>query len=905
MALKQYAVAVAYFDLSRQADWGAIVAGGPKVRLAIPDGSFRNPPDLSAARQEFASCQRQGQLVLGYVFTGAGDRDPNQVNSEIDEWATNYGAAINGFYLDSGIELDIGKTDQDFQNYYRPLIAGLRSRHPGSTVGLAASQYKYSWVIEIADFATIWEGAAADYLDPNKYLAIGEQHLEPPPAWWSANPLQVIATVVQTPQNQVGQVLTTSQSRNTGNLYVFDDTTANYGHLSKWWNDELNGLAGWGMPLSLTAGLAIAPATPTAGQPFMASYTVTNTGGQPLTVPVLFVGARDPSGANADFGYVSNVTLQPGQPYAFQQPHTFDNTGTYSAWPAAYIDGVYQAIDPAAPPAQFTVQQAAISQVTVVGPLVAVRPSDDPGGVEQAELIAARNEFESFQIVIRAGAADVHNVSINLSMALSGPGTIPANNLTIYREDYYQVAVPSDTEGAAGPWPDALIPANVPWLDQQRSNAFPLDVPAGENRVAWIDILVPADASVGTYSGALGVTSDSFAVTIPIRLTVFDATLPSTASLSSIFDIGWNDVCQARYGTTCFDAATEAEGWRLNALLARIALDNRISIASAQYQPLSGGNVALFRQHLLPLLNGTAATRLPGAKLTSFQVDPGTVAEWKNEADQQGFADRAFLYACDEPDDNAAKWQACQTAADQAHQQWGDLPILVTATIEEASSAKATGYVNWLVCIVNFMDDKSGNSRYTGDQRSTYNDFLALNPSNRLWLYTSCMSHGCVTGEECLANPPGPGSTNPYFEGWPGYVIDEPPSKARAMGWMCYLYQASGELYFDATHCLSTAWTAQYAYGGNGDGTLFYPGDPARTGLNDWTPLESLRLKRIRDGYEDYEYLRILTDRGQGDQAQAIAGGLFENMYNANQSDAAVQAARRQLAHLIDPATIS
>jgi hypothetical protein len=56
----------------------------------------------------------------------------------------------------------------------------------------------------------------------------------------------VIATVVQTSQNQVGQVLATSQSRNTGNLYIFDQTTSAYGlHLSPWWNEELNGLAGW------------------------------------------------------------------------------------------------------------------------------------------------------------------------------------------------------------------------------------------------------------------------------------------------------------------------------------------------------------------------------------------------------------------------------------------------------------------------------------------------------------------------------------------------------------------------------------------------------------------------------------------------------------------------------------
>src|SRR6202022_4341106 len=119
------------------------------------------------------------------------------------------------------------------------------------------------------------------------------------------------------------------------------------------------------------------------------------------TVPLLFVGARDPNNANLDFGYVPNVLLQPGQLYTFQQSHTFTAVGTYAAWPAAYLNGIYQAIDPQAPPTQFTVGQAASSQVIVVGPLVAVRPSDRPSGTAQAELLAARNEFESFQIVIQ------------------------------------------------------------------------------------------------------------------------------------------------------------------------------------------------------------------------------------------------------------------------------------------------------------------------------------------------------------------------------------------------------------------------------------------------------------------------------------------------------------------------
>src|SRR5207248_1384412 len=111
-------------------------------------------------------------------------------------------------------------------------------------------------------------------------------------------------------------------------------------------------------------------------------------------------------------------------------------------------------------------------------------------------------------------------------------GTIPANNVTIYREDYYNVVVASDQEGAAGLWPDVLIPAVEPLFGQQR-NAFPIDVPAGENRVAWVDVLVPQDAATGTYSGSITVSGNNFTTSVPVQLTVFNATLPSTATLRS------------------------------------------------------------------------------------------------------------------------------------------------------------------------------------------------------------------------------------------------------------------------------------------------------------------------------------------------------------------------------------
>jgi hypothetical protein len=36
-------------------------------------------------------------------------------------------------------------------------------------------------------------------------------------------------------------VLTDAQQRNCGFAYIYDGTTANYGHLSPWWNQQLAG----------------------------------------------------------------------------------------------------------------------------------------------------------------------------------------------------------------------------------------------------------------------------------------------------------------------------------------------------------------------------------------------------------------------------------------------------------------------------------------------------------------------------------------------------------------------------------------------------------------------------------------------------------------------------------------
>jgi hypothetical protein len=120
------------------------------------------------------------------------------------------------------------------------------------------------------------------------------------------------------------------------------------------------------------------------------------------------------------------------------------------------------------------------------------------------------------------------------------------------------------------------------------------------------------------------------------------------------------------------------------------------------------------------------------------------------------------------------------------------------------------------------------------------------------------------------------------------------------MEWLSFSYGMQGELYYETTMAFAgDPWTSQTAFGGSGDGTLFYPGTTARIGGQTEIPVESLRLKAIRDGMEDYELLNLAKSLGSGTQALAIAQGVYPKTYQATSSPAALDSGRAELASLI------
>src|SRR5690606_14235690 len=134
-----------------------------------------------------------------------------------------------------------------------------------------------------------------------------------------------------------------------------------------------------------------------------------------------------------------------------------------------------------------------------------------------ARVSAAANEMEAFQAVVSGGNAGLQGVSMSLS-DLVGPATIPAEQAMLYRAGYIDVTNLSDANARRGRTPDALIPDVDRYFGEKR-NAFPFDVPAGENRTVWVDIHVPPGTPAGMYEGTLEVTAAGSVVQyLPVEL---------------------------------------------------------------------------------------------------------------------------------------------------------------------------------------------------------------------------------------------------------------------------------------------------------------------------------------------------------------------------------------------------
>jgi hypothetical protein len=108
----------------------------------------------------------------------------------------------------------------------------------------------------------------------------------------------------------------------------------------------------------------------------------------------------------------------------------------------------------------------------------------------------------------------------------------------------------------------------------------------------------------------------------------------------------------------------------------------------------------------------------------------------------------------------------------------------------------------------------------------------------------------------------------------PFWELDFPLLNYRIPMWISWHFGITGLLYWSTTNWASTrdVWTNPVTYGDqyNMEGSLLYPGVDA--GVQGF--IASIRLKEIREGLEDYEYLKILAQR----RSKAVVEGVVKKI---------------------------
>ena len=526
-----------------------------------------------------------------------------------------------------------------------------------------------------------------------------------------------------------------------------------------------------------------------------------------------------------------------------------------------------------------------------------------PDAVHWAILSAAKNEFGDFQVHVQAGDTPI-SLGVTVSDLVNnqtGTHISHLTNIIVYREAYMNITTRSNASGTLGLTPDILIPAIDPYYRQAR-NAFPFTIAAHRNQSAWIDVLVPANAPSGYYLGAVTVTDgDKTIATLPVMLEVWNFALPSTPTLKSAFRLTGYGLCVQAYGseTNCGSYPGAHGKWDTGVDLSHVDqavmfLDHRVSLANLVFTTPYDNHWASFNNLYGPLLNGTIAntkTMLAGAQLTTIEFNGGgnaTRQQWASNFQRQGWTPRLYDYTCDEPPENCS-WADIIPKAAAAHAVVPPMQALVTTSIRKATAQDVLSSIDILSPVVDQMDGLSGTN-----QRPTYDKWLAA-PGHHLWWYQSCdEASTCDNGK--------PGGTNQTYG---SYMIDATAVRNRVFQWLAYLYGIETELYYFTDFCWSTPcgypmtsadpWKSVYIFGGNGDGTLEYPGTPEKIGGTSPIPLPSIRLKHIRDGMQDYEYLAALDKAGYATFARTTAESFITNPYTFNGNAQAMIDARRAL----------
>jgi hypothetical protein len=514
------------------------------------------------------------------------------------------------------------------------------------------------------------------------------------------------------------------------------------------------------------------------------------------------------------------------------------------------------------------------------------------GGTLQVELAA--NEYAGVQLVLRSRQART-NVRVAVSdLVTQGGGRIAAPQIEVLLVGYVNTKQPPYAVDHVGWWPDPLL------------NFLPaFDLEADVWQPVWLDVHTAPDQPAGTYKGVVTVTADGTApLKAPMEVTVWKFALPRTYHFPlalRCFDDNFQQLYSkdkaewAKYLAYARDQATleslgTGEARRLADIRRKcddLVLAHHLipdNIARGDYPPRIA-DVKYWKDHGARWFN---IIEIPGwftGGMTLKAGDPypadrkkrilDILADYVPKLEKEGLLDMAYIYGFDEVYPN--EFAALKDIFGEIKKRYPKIPLMTTA--RDPSYGQDTGLDKY----VDIWVPQTGTYDQTGPAIAA-----ARKRGRQVWWYI------------CL-DP-----KHPYANWFVEYTAAEP---RLLMGFMPWKIGAQGFLYYslnwwatnqDVKQSDGTVKRVENApfrdpinrgpltnsdgksFGDyNGDGLIFYPGPQG--------PLPSIRMKCIRDGLEDYEYLWLLQQRY--DQARAGTTRMSGDWLKRAQAALAVDAA--------------
>jgi hypothetical protein len=555
--------------------------------------------------------------------------------------------------------------------------------------------------------------------------------------------------------------------------------------------------------------------------------------------------------------------------------------------------------------------------LTVLGAMERIAQHEKPFGAPAAEIAAARNESESFQVVVAALKGNLRVTGAEISdLVGDGGAKIAKENVKLYREEYVRVRMStSRAELPPGLYPDPLVPMINPVtgqpiepLNQHRERwgeslvmggydmyALPFEVFQGQNQPLWVDVHVPKNTPAGVYRGTFRVVAREGKAEIPVTLTVWDFTLPdgpthrnhfgTFSSIARYFNVKrdcdrFREI-EARY---CQAMAEH----RLNPplpehLLPKVNADGSLTVVPERHAALEKFinelHVTDFEIPRAPFATLPGSTTRPDYKDIAPAEREKAERYYRAYYDyvrQNGWDKRAYIYLLDEPN-LRENYEQVLVLGQLVHEAVPELKCLVVEQtyLQDPSWPDMNPAIDIWCPLWGFIDRDSTREKIAhGDE---------------VWSYTALVQR-----------------TPPYHPQYqqlkdkdpPYWHIDRPLVVYRIPTWVNRQYGITGLLYWSTVTAVIDPWfNPAFAHPRhyNGGGYLFYPGVPC--GIDG--PVASIRLKSLRDGMEDYEYFALLEKHGGKDAVQKVVDRIAPNWWDYCRDPQALQAARRELAEAI------